>query len=663
MTQCVTVRRIETTLNNRPPFVRSFFIVLASLLILFVVIQFAPSAHAPTEARDGLTTRVAAATAALPTQVAVIEPIPIEAHVVEPPSIAPQQNALDTFFFSADREGYREIYAATRETMADAARWRQLTQGYAPARAPALSRDQTKLAFQSRKDGNWEIYTLDLKTGTITRLTNDLAYDGAPTWSPDGAQIAFESYRANDLDIWKMDADGKNLVNLTADEPAYDFSPAWSPDGKTILFTSWATGSKQLFAISADGANLRNVTQDRFHNEQAAWSPDGKKIAFVSNREGCAEQVQATLEQPPLQGGVASGNCQRRGIYVADFNGASISNIAQLSFFGYDTAPAWSPDGKWIAFVSARPTREPLFIAASDGAGFPQRLNEDEARIASAVWSDAALVIGTAPVAQKPLFIENPIPADPREGSKYDFVGLREVYLAPSYGIVSSTVSESFRALRNRVVSESGIDFLAQLSDMTRLISYICDTTCDTLSWHKSGRAIDTLLSLERNGREMLLLVREDIHAEVHWRVYLRAAKQDGSQGEPLKEPPWNISRNARATIAPGQGGYEDSIEYGYFVDFTELARQYGWNRISAHDDVDFDWRNNREALEYWHFQKEDSLNWWEAMQEVYPPDQLSKTFDWETVVGEIGRMPSRTYLKDVPPAPSAWKWFALVPR
>jgi len=93
------------------------------------------------------------------------------------------------------------------------------------------------------------------------------------------------------------------------------------------------------------------------------------------------------------------------------------------------------------------------------------------------------------------------------------------------------------------------------------------------------------------------------------------------------------------------------------------LARVYGWTRISSHDDLDFDWRNNREAIEFWHFQKEDGLNWWQAMRQVYPPDTLAKTFDWNNIIGAWGKQTSRVYLKDVPPPPEAWKWFALLPR
>lgn len=655
--------RIFTTLKTNSYFVRLLVIISISLLILFVVIQFAPAARAPDRV-GALTTRVAAITVPAPTSV----PRPTSVAVAETSAVEATQTTNSTFFISSDRDGYQELYAATRATIHDSTQWRQLTSGYSPARAPALARDGTKLAFQSRKDGNWEIYVLDLASGAISRLTNTLAYDGAPTWSADGQEIAFESYRDKDLDIWKMNADGSNPVNLTPDSATYDFAPAWSPDGKTILFTGWATGNKQLFAMSPDGSNVRNLSNNRFHDEQAAWSPDGKHLAFVSNREACAETVESTLESPPLQGAVDSGNCQRRGVFVADVSGsnastASLSNIKQLTFFGRDLAPAWSPDGSSILFVSPRPTRDPLFVVPSTG-GLAQVLDDDTVWVTSAIWSDDdAPKIGTAPVAQKPLYVEKPIPSNPNEGTIYDFVNMKDVYLAPSYGIVSSAVSESFRALRQRTLSESGIDFLDTLSDMTRFISYVCDNTCDTLSWHKSGRAVDTLLTKPVGGREAMVLVREDTSAEVYWRVYLRAAKQDGSQGEPLTAAPWNISVNARATLAPGLGGLENDVEYGYYVDFTELARQYGWNRISSHDDTDFDWRNNREALEYWHFQKEDGLNWWQAMQEVYPPKQMSDTFDWNTIVGELGRAPSRTYLKSIPPSPDAWSWFALVPE
>jgi len=71
------------------------------------------------------------------------------------------------------------------------------------------------LAFESHRDGNWEIYTLDLTSGTLTRLTDDLSYDGGPAWSPDGTQIAFESYRDGNLEIYALPATGGQPRRLT----------------------------------------------------------------------------------------------------------------------------------------------------------------------------------------------------------------------------------------------------------------------------------------------------------------------------------------------------------------------------------------------------------------------------------------------------------------
>lgn len=621
-------------------------LVLLSLIILVAVIQFAPSVQAPAAVGNAVTTRVAAITAApLPTATA----------------LAPSAKQ-DAFIFSAERGGRWELYSAPADALDDFTQWKQLTRQLASARHPALSPDGARVAFQARHQGNWEIYILDLRSGAIARVTNGLAYDGAPTWSPDGKQIAFESYRANKLDIWRADVNGENPRNLTADSAGYNFAPAWSPDGKTIVYTSWETGNQQLFAMTPDGAARANLSNNRFHDAQPAFSPDGKQLAFVSNREGCAETVRATLEQPSLQGSVESGNCQRRNIFIADFDGAKLSAPRQTTFLGRDLGPLWSPDGAQLAFIAAQPAQQLLYVTALQN---PQAraLSVANVWLDSAVWSPRAPAFGFTPTDEPPLYVEKPIPAHPEEGSKYDFVGMKEVYLAPSWGILSSAVSESYRALRQRVLSESGIDFLATLSDMTRLISSRCDNTCDDLSWHKSGRAVDTLLTMPVDGQEKLLLAREDVGGEVHWRVYLRAAKQDGTMGAPLTEAPWDLSYRARATLAPGMGGVEAPLPKGYYVDFTELARVYGWTRISSHDDLDFDWRNNREAIEFWHFQKEDGLNWWQAMRQVYPPDTLAKTFDWNNIIGAWGKQTSRVYLKDVPPPPEAWKWFALLPR
>ena len=533
-------------------------------------------------------------------------------------------------------------------------KWGQITGDFSPARAPALSPDGQQLAFQSHKDGNWEIYTLRLDSGQVKRLTNQPAYDGAPSWSPDGPQMAFESYRAGDLGIWAMNADGSNPVNLTSDDPTYDYGPAWSPHGDWIAYTGWSTGHKQIFITSPDGKQHINISRNQFDDEQPAWSPDGKRLAFVSNREGC-EQVTDPI---------VLNACQRREIFVADFDGAGLSNVQQLTFEGRSSAPAWSPDGKYLAYVSPRPNRQPLFVIPAAGA-IPRAVVAGPLQwIGSAAWGAVDPAVSVAPAPSQPLYVEKAIPAAADAGHPYALQELPQLYLAPSWGQMSSRVANSLLTLRDRVKQESGYDFLGVLSDMTRQLDYKCGLSCDNLSWHKAGRAVDTRLGYSvRNGDSLLAIVREDQLGETYWRLYLHTAVQDGTLGEPLKDAPWDFSYRSRAVIAPQQGGIEGPLPSGYYIDFTELAREYGWMRISAHDDPGFDWRSNLLATEYWHYQKTDGLNWYVALSEVYASSDLRSSLDWNRI-GQVWSVDAmRLFVKGIPPPPAAWKWFALIPN
>ena len=78
--------------------------------------------------------------------------------------------------------------------------------------APAGS--QGRVTFMSSRDGNWEIYVVNMDSGSLKRLTNNGAQDGLPTWSPDGKSIAFVSNRGGTWAIWVMDASGGNQRKL-----------------------------------------------------------------------------------------------------------------------------------------------------------------------------------------------------------------------------------------------------------------------------------------------------------------------------------------------------------------------------------------------------------------------------------------------------------------
>src|SRR5262249_7886288 len=79
--------------------------------------------------------------------------------------------------------------------------------------------------------------TLPRSTSGLIRLTNNPAADEMPRWSPDGSKIAFQSNRDGKYEIYVMDVDGANVKRLTNNQ-ANDTDPAWSPDGKKIAFQS-----------------------------------------------------------------------------------------------------------------------------------------------------------------------------------------------------------------------------------------------------------------------------------------------------------------------------------------------------------------------------------------------------------------------------------------
>lgn len=511
-------------------------------------------------------------------------------------------------------------------------------------RDPALSPDGKTLAFRSKRDGIWEIYTMPTRGSTLTKITRGLSYySGAPVWSPDGRRVAFEAMTGGNLNIWTINSDGTQALDLTDGSKSHDYAPAWSPDGNWIAFTSWRTGTQQIFITDATcGVNnckkTFNLSQNKFDDSEPAFSPDGKKLAFVSDRDG------------------------QRAIYVADFSITGLKNARRLTYSGWDDQPAWSPDGNFIAFISARPTRTPVYIVSAEG-GLPRVLENSPEFAASVAWAvDPSVIANDAPDAPAPLYNSQPDIAPADSGHPYEMRRLRSPRLESGFSRLSGRVADSFIALQTRVKQEAGYDFLGVVADMWRPLDQKCDVSCDTLSWHKAGRAVDTRLDYtDAKVSSAIEIVREDFLGETFWRMYLRAASQDGTMGEPLKDAPWDLSYRARWVVGKGDGGLRKPVPSGFYVDFTELARVYGWTRISSHDEEDFDWKSNKLATEYWHVQKTDGMNWYQAMSEVFSETELKSLADWNARE-RAGTDPYLLYLKGIPAPAKTWRWFVLGP-
>jgi len=118
------------------------------------------------------------------------------------------------------------------------------------------------------------------------RLTHDPEEDLVPAWSPDGSRIAFQSNRTANNEIYLMNADGSDMVNLTNAPNSGGFDPAWSPDGNGIVFVSDRDGGPDIYMMDADGSGVTRLTEGPSHDWSPAWSTDGTKISFESDGDG-----------------------------------------------------------------------------------------------------------------------------------------------------------------------------------------------------------------------------------------------------------------------------------------------------------------------------------------------------------------------------------------
>lgn len=163
-----------------------------------------------------------------------------------------------------------------------------------------------KIVFTSTRDGDPELYTMNIDGSDQRRITFEKGYDGGAFYSLDGKKIVFrasrpftekelEDYRIlvqegfvrpTRLEIYVCDADGKNIKQVT-NNGAANFAPFFHPDGKRIIFCSNLGVSPRnfdLFIINIDGTGLEKVTNHNEFDGFPMFTSDGKKLVFCSNR-------------------------------------------------------------------------------------------------------------------------------------------------------------------------------------------------------------------------------------------------------------------------------------------------------------------------------------------------------------------------------------------
>jgi TolB protein len=164
-----------------------------------------------------------------------------------------------------------------------------------------------KIIFTSTRDGDPELYVMDIDGSNQTRLTFEKGYDGGAFFSNDGSKIVFRAsrpktaeeladyedlakngmFRPTTLEIYVMNSDGSDKQQITSFGKA-SFAPFFHPDGKRIIFSSNIKSENgrnfDLYLINIDGTGLEQITFNETFDGFPMFTKDGKQLVFCSNR-------------------------------------------------------------------------------------------------------------------------------------------------------------------------------------------------------------------------------------------------------------------------------------------------------------------------------------------------------------------------------------------
>ena len=228
-----------------------------------------------------------------------------------------------------------------------------------PKMVPAASLVGT-IAYPVFNGTTYDLYLHNLGDGSNRLLLNSASQ---PQFSPDGKRLAYHSWQSDKRGLVTVDVSGGNEHIVASN--LEDQLPTWSPDGSQLIFLSRRSGQRasELFLVPSQGGEARVIG----NGEYPSWAPDGRLV---------------------FKGWEATGV----GLRLA---GPDLSDLQSLTDQASDTAPAVSPDGKQVAFMSQRDGDWDVYVVNSDGSGLRQ-LTNDPASDGLPVWSPDGKAIAFA---------------------------------------------------------------------------------------------------------------------------------------------------------------------------------------------------------------------------------------------------------------------------
>jgi TolB protein len=408
-------------------------------------------------------------------------------------------------------------------------------------------------------------------------------------------------------------------IQLT-DASEADFDPVWSPNGREIAFVSTRAGEDDIWIAHLDKIDNRftNISNSPATSDQyPTWSPDGAYILWSSDSNG----------YPILQKMSYSSAAQ------------SIRPYSEGSF------PLWVGDQIYYLQLEANSNYLTSKSAENNSIGLPSLLIPGQVNgfsVLKITDSNIKTISGLAGAIERVLAVSD-VPAGKINSSGK--VSLQELdNVQAPYPYLLDLVSDSFGQLREKTANETGWDFLNTLE---RAFTPITDPANpgNEQDWCLTGRAFEfNPLTMYA---DLAVIVREERSGQIYWRVYLKTRYQDGSQGAPLTQLPWLLdTRYSDDPSTYETGGNRTGLPEGYWVDFTALALSMGWERQPALTN----WKTYFSSAKFNQFVLKDGLDWFTAMNQVYPIEALQSPTPLLTATITPSITPTIRYYRSVTP-------------
>ncbi len=237
---------------------------------------------------------------------------------------------------------------------------------------PNWSPHGQRLAFWGEQNGGHrDIWTVAASGGAPTPVTDDAFIDWNPVWSPTGEQLYFLSNRGGEMNLWRVTIDESTGLLSGAPEPATLPSDNcqyvnFARNGSALVYGQ-NTRSENLWQIAFDPVKGQTsgaatpLTQGLKRYALFSLAPDEKSFVYLARGEPQQDLFTASLTGAPLQ--------------------RLTDDAAQ------DIMPRWSPDGRWIAFISDRGGKYEIWKVRPDGSGLAQMTHEPGKEVIAPVWS------------------------------------------------------------------------------------------------------------------------------------------------------------------------------------------------------------------------------------------------------------------------------------